>query len=41
VTRGGPTHVFSRGALIVEGDQWRGKTGEGRFIKRGPIATGF
>ncbi len=40
VTRGAPTHVFSRGALIVEGDQWRGKTGHGRFIKRGSIATG-
>jgi dihydropyrimidinase len=34
-TRGSPTHVFSRGELIVENDKWLGKTGVGRFIKRG------
>jgi dihydropyrimidinase len=34
VTRGAPTHVFSRGNLIVEGDKWLGKTGAGKFIKR-------
>ena len=33
-TRGSPTHVFSRGELIVENDKWLGKTGAGRFIKR-------
>ncbi|HVE84881.1 MAG TPA: dihydropyrimidinase [Myxococcales bacterium] len=39
VTRGAPAYVFSRGELIVEGDQWRGKTGHGKFIKRaGPLA---
>jgi dihydropyrimidinase len=36
-TRGSPTHVFSRGKLIVENDKWLGKTGAGRFIKRGPL----
>ncbi len=39
VTRGGPTHVFSRGKLVVEGDQWHGKAGDGRFVKRGPLTA--
>ncbi len=32
-----PSHVFSRGELIVEGDSWVGKQkqGRGQFIKRG------
>ncbi len=34
VTHGGPSHVFSRGNLIVEGEKWLGKTGAGRFVKR-------
>ncbi len=34
VTRGAPTHVFSRGQLVVENDKWLGKTGAGRFQKR-------
>jgi len=39
VTRGAPTHVFSRGELIVENDQWKGKTGHGQFVKRAsPLA---
>ena len=33
-TKGGPSHVFSRGNLIVEGDKWLGKTGAGKFVKR-------
>jgi len=32
---GAPTHVFSRGKLVVEGDQFLGKKGEGKFLKRG------
>jgi dihydropyrimidinase len=39
VTRGAPTQVFSRGKLIVENDTWLGKTGAGRFIKRGPLTV--
>lgn len=35
VTRGAPTHVFSRGNLIVEHDRWLGKAGAGQFLKRG------
>jgi dihydropyrimidinase len=39
VTKGAPTHVFSRGELIVENDQWKGKSGHGKFIRRaGPLA---
>ncbi|MFN7133622.1 MAG: dihydropyrimidinase [Myxococcales bacterium] len=34
---GAPTHVFSRGNLVVEGDKWLGKTGAGRFLKRGEL----
>ncbi|HEU0031227.1 MAG TPA: dihydropyrimidinase [Kofleriaceae bacterium] len=32
-----PSHVLSRGELIVEGDQWVGKTkqGRGQFLRRG------
>ncbi len=30
-----PSHVFSRGELIVEGDTWVGKQqGRGQFLKR-------
>lgn len=32
---GKPSHVFSRGKLVVEGDQFLGKKGAGSFIKRG------
>ncbi len=31
---GSPTHVFSRGELIVEGATFLGKPGRGRFLKR-------
>jgi hypothetical protein len=30
--------VLSRGSVIVEGGEWKGKAGEGRFIKRGTFA---
>lgn len=39
VTRGAPTHVFSRGSLIVEGDKWLGKAGAGKFVKRSARRT--
>ncbi len=39
LTRGAPTHVFSRGNLLVENGQWVGKTGGGRFVKRSARAV--
>jgi dihydropyrimidinase len=30
-----PQKVFLRGRLIVDGDQWLGRRGEGQFLKRG------
>jgi len=38
-TFGSPTHVFPRGKLIVENEEWLGKAGAGRFIKRGPLTA--
>lgn len=38
-TYGAPTHVFSRGNLIVEGDKWLGKAGAGKFIHRSARQT--
>lgn len=35
VTQGAPSLVFSRGRLIVENDVWLGRTGAGKFLKRG------
>src|SRR6202158_710705 len=32
VTHGAPTHVFSRGALIADGDLWRGPAGPGAGV---------
>jgi dihydropyrimidinase len=32
---GAPTHVFSRGTLVVEGDKFLGRRGAGKFLKRG------
>ena len=29
--------VWSRGALVVDGDQWLGRPGQGRFVKRGEV----
>ena len=31
---GGSDVVLSRGRVVVEGDQWQGETGGGRFVKR-------
>jgi dihydropyrimidinase len=31
---GYPEKVFLRGKLIVDGDEWKGRRGDGRFIKR-------
>ena len=31
---GMPEKVFLRGQLIVDGDQWKGKAGDGRFLRR-------
>ncbi len=33
--RGGPSHVFSRGKLIVENGSWLGRAGDGRYLRRG------
>ncbi len=38
-TVGAPSHVFSRGHLIVENDKWLGKTGAGKFVKRNARKT--
>ncbi len=35
---GYPEKVFLRGKLIVDGEQWLGRAGEGRFIKRSETA---
>lgn len=32
--KGYPEKVFLRGKLIVDGDEWKGKRGEGKFLKR-------
>jgi dihydropyrimidinase len=32
--RGGAVAVFLRGQQIVDGDQWRGRNGQGQFLKR-------
>ncbi len=29
-----PEKVFLRGRLIVDGDQWLGRRGDGQFLKR-------
>lgn len=38
---GFPEKVYLRGKLIVDGEQWLGEPGQGRFIKRrpGPVTT--
>ena len=35
---GAPTHVLSRGKVVVENGQYVGKKGDGRFVKRGTFA---
>jgi len=36
---GFPEKVISRGKIIVDGDEWYGKAGNGRFISRKPFTT--
>jgi dihydropyrimidinase len=36
--KGFPDKVFLRGRLIVDGENWLGQAGEGRFLKRAPHA---
>ena len=31
---GGADLVLSRGKIIVDGDEWLGQAGDGRFLKR-------
>jgi dihydropyrimidinase len=31
---GCPEKVFLRGKMILDGNEWRGKRGDGRFLKR-------
>ena len=35
---GYPEKVFLRGKLIVDGEEWLGKSGDGQFLKRSPGA---
>lgn len=35
--KGRPSLVLSRGRVLVEGDQWKGEQGAGRFVKRRPF----
>jgi dihydropyrimidinase len=37
--KGKPEMVLSRGKVIVENDQYTGKRGDGKFLKRGRCAT--
>ncbi len=36
---GGPSQVLSRGKVIVDGNAYLGRAGDGRFIKRAPFET--
>jgi hypothetical protein len=37
VVPGSPSHVISRGELVIENDQWvaKKKQGRGQFVRRG------
>ena len=35
--RGRVKKVWSRGALVVDGEEWLGRPGLGRYIKRGEV----
>jgi dihydropyrimidinase len=35
---GGPTHVLSRGKVVVQDGKYVGKKGDGRFVKRSTFA---
>jgi dihydropyrimidinase len=37
--QGEPQTVLSRGKVIIEDGQYKGRAGDGRFLKRGPCAT--
>jgi dihydropyrimidinase len=37
---GKPVKVYRRGALLVDGDEWRGVAGEGRFVRRDAFGEG-
>jgi dihydropyrimidinase len=37
VVRGGPAFVLSRGEVIVDRGEWRGRAGRGRYLQRGQI----
>ena len=34
IVYGAPTHVFSRGELVVENDRFLGQVGRGHFLRR-------
>jgi dihydropyrimidinase len=36
--KGKPVKVYQRGKLLVDGDTWHGKNGDGQFISRKPHA---
>jgi dihydropyrimidinase len=36
VVKGGPSMVLSRGEVIVDNGEWKGKPGRGQFVKRQP-----
>jgi dihydropyrimidinase len=36
---GAPSVVLSRGRVLVEGDDWRGEPGAGRFVPRAPFSA--
>jgi dihydropyrimidinase len=35
---GAPSHVLSRGKVVIEDFAYKGKKGDGRFVKRGTFA---
>ena len=37
---GGPSHVLSKGKVVVENGKYAGKMGDGRFVKRGTFNLG-
>jgi dihydropyrimidinase len=36
--KGKPAKVYQRGNLLVDGEEWHGKNGNGQFIARKPNA---
>jgi len=39
IVRGGPVAVLSRGEVVVDHGEWKGRPGRGQFLKRGHGAT--